>query len=93
MPVNLLPCNTADVTQSESGDPREDSRGDNDSEEIPEPANERSARKLFAEQSPCKGCDTDESDEEPDIGRKVLYRGPAQVIKLRENLNPVSNAH
>jgi hypothetical protein len=91
MPMNLLPCNTTDVAKSESGYPRENSCGDHDSKEIPEPANERSARKLFAEQAPREWRDTVETDEKPDIGRKVLYRGPSQVIELRENLNPAWN--
>jgi hypothetical protein len=91
MAMNLFPYHTGDVPKPESRGPREDSSGDHDSEEIPEPAHERATRQLLAEQAPCEWCDTDKSHEEPDIGRKVLYRGPAQVVELGKNTNPASN--
>ena len=89
--MNVLPHDTSDVAEPKSGCPRENSSGDHDCEEIPEPAHELSARQLLAEQSPRERRDTDEAHEEPDIGRKILYRGAAQVIELRENTNPASN--
>jgi hypothetical protein len=49
MAMHLLPYDTSDVAQPEPDDTREDSRGDHNSKEIPQAANELPTRQLLAE--------------------------------------------
>jgi serine/threonine protein phosphatase PrpC len=89
MSVNLLPNDAEDMADSKAGNPREDPRGNHNPEEIPEAANELTARQALAEQAPRKRRGADESDEKSDVRREILYRGPAEMIELRENLRPL----
>jgi hypothetical protein len=45
--MNLLPDHAGDESEAKPGDAGEDSRRNDDSEEVPEPANERSVRELI----------------------------------------------
>ena len=91
MPVSMLPHQTRHVANAKARRAREDSSRDHDGEEVPESANEFPARQLPAEQPPRERRDADEADEKTDISREILYRGPAQMIELRRNLDPSSN--
>jgi hypothetical protein len=89
MPVNLLPHDPGDMANSKPGNPGEDPRCNHDTEEIPEAAHELTAREPLAKQPPRKRRGADEADEKSDVRREILYRGPAEMIELRENLRPL----
>jgi hypothetical protein len=80
--VQLFPQETGDVADAEARSSCKDSRGDDDAEEIPESADERTALELPGQEAPCKrGC-TDEPDEKTDVRREILDCGASQVIEL-----------
>src|SRR5688500_16249439 len=67
MSVQLLPQDAARDTDSEPGDSRENSRGEHNPEEIPQPARKAARVELFGQQSPGEWSGADEPDEERDI--------------------------
>jgi len=82
MSVQLLPQDAARDTDSEPGDSRENSRGEHNPEEIPQPARKAARVELFGQQSPGEWSGADEPDEERDIRRNVLYRAAPKLVEL-----------
>ena len=89
--VKLLPYDAADIADSKSHDSRKNPCGDNDPEEIPQPAHEGAACELIRQETPRKGCRADESGEEPDIAGEILDRSPSKLVKLRKNRSSSKN--
>lgn len=85
MPVNLLPENSARVSDAQSGSAGKNSARDHDSKEIPEPANEGAARELIRQQSPRERRNPDESREESNVRREILDCRSAKLVELGEN--------
>ena len=82
MPVKLLPQQASGESDSESGDSAEDARRGNDSEEVPETANERPALELRREKSPREWRGPDEPGEKPDVRGEVFDRRTTKVVEL-----------
>ena len=85
MPVNLLPENSARVSDAQPGSAGKNSARDHDSKEIPEPANEGAARELIRQQSPRERRNPDESREESNVRREILDCRSAKLVELGEN--------
>lgn len=88
MTVNLLPDHAGDESEAKPGDAGEDSRRNDDSEEVPEPANERSVRELIRQETPRERCGTDESREESKICSNILDGRSPEMVELGENPEP-----
>ena len=85
MPVKLFPQQTADETESETSDSRENPRCYDDAEEIPQTADKRPAFELRREQSPRKRRRAYESGEKSDVCGEVFYRRAAKLVELGKN--------
>jgi len=82
MPVELLPQQASGESDSESRDSAEDSRRGDDSEEVPETANEGAALELRREQPPREWRGPDEPGKESDVCGEVFDRRTPKVVKL-----------
>ena len=89
MTMKLLPQNAANVSDSKSGDSPENTRRDNDPEEIPQPTDERPARELIREKTPRERCRADETSQESDVGREILDGRAPELVELRKNCSPL----
>ncbi len=86
MSVNLFPQNACDVSDAEAGDSCENPGCDDDTEEIPQPAHERSARELIRKKVPCERRCADEAGEKPDVRGEILDGRPSKLVILGENV-------
>ena len=81
----LLPQKSRSCTQSKSRDPRENSGGGDDPEEIPESAREPAGVELGREQTPREWRGADEPDEKAQVRSDVLYRRATELIELGDD--------
>lgn len=88
--VILLPEPAAYDTERETQTSAQQTRDRDERKEVPEPANEFTARELSTEKLPREGRRADEPDEERTVSGDILDGGASQLIEL--GLNDSSRA-
>jgi hypothetical protein len=86
MSMVSLPKPAEDEPSAQSDNPGRYSGEGHDAEEVPETDNEIPPIDLGCDSQPRKWRRADESNQEPAVGREILYCSSAQVIELRHHI-------